>query len=78
MVKGPNFDEILHYLNWEVEENLASTFVGSTWSFVFFIPTTTANDLRLKGFLPQMFSITFLSYPNSWEKASISLFNVEC
>jgi len=26
---------------------LRSTFVGSAWSFEFFIPTTTANDLRL-------------------------------
>jgi len=25
-----------------------STFVGSAWSFVFFIPATTANDLRLR------------------------------
>ena len=24
-----------------------STFVGSAWSFCFFIPATTANDLRL-------------------------------
>ena len=23
-------------------------FVGSAWSFVFFIPATTANDLRLR------------------------------
>ena len=26
-----------------------SAFVGSAWSFVFFIPTTTTNDLRLRG-----------------------------
>ena len=26
------------------------TFVSSAWSFVFFIPATKANDLRLRGF----------------------------
>ena len=27
---------------------LAFDFVGSAWSFVLFIPATTANDLRLR------------------------------
>ena len=38
-----------------------STFVGSAWSFVFFIPATTANDLRLRrNSLSQILSITFI------------------
>ena len=52
---------------------LAFDFCRSAWSQFFFIPTTTANDLRLHGFLSQILSITFLSYLNSWERASISL-----
>ena len=40
------------------------SFVGSAWSFVFFSPTTTANDLRLrKDFLSQILSITFDFFP---------------
>ena len=31
-----------------------------------------------KDFQSQIVSITFFSYLNSWERASISLFNVEC
>ena len=31
-----------------------------------------------KDFLSQILSITLFSYLNSWERASISLFNVEC
>ena len=38
-----------------------STFVGSAWSFGFFIPATTAND----GFLYQILSIALFSYLNS-------------
>ena len=34
-----------------------STFVGSAWSFVFFIPTTMTSDFE--GFLSQILSITF-------------------
>ena len=37
---------------------------------VFFVPVTTANDLR---FLYQILSITLFSYLNSWERGSISL-----
>ena len=38
-----------------------STFVDSAWSFGFFIPATTANDLRLRRiFLSQILSITFM------------------
>ena len=33
---------------------------------------------NFKGFLYQILSITLFSYLNSWERASISLFNVEC
>ena len=41
-----------------------STFVGSTWSFVFFIPATTANDLRLRmiSILYLIHYFIFLSY----------------
>jgi len=44
-----------------------STFVGSEWSFSF-----------SEGFQYQILSITLFSYLNSWERASISLFNVQC
>ena len=43
------------------------TFVGSAWSFVFFIPTKTASDF--KGFLSQILSLIFL-----FLRASISFF----
>ena len=51
-------------------------FVFDFWFWVvihFFIPTTTANDLRLCGFPSQILSITFLSYLNSRDWARISL-----
>ena len=38
----------------------------------FFIPATTANDLRLRRiFLSQILSITFFNYLISWERASM-------
>ena len=40
----------------------------------FFIPATTANDLRLRGiFYPRFYPLHLFSYLNSWERASISL-----
>ena len=49
-----------------------STFVGSAWSFCFFIPATTANDLRLWRILyPRFYPLHLFSYLNSWERASI-------
>jgi len=43
----------------------------------FFIPTTTANDLRLRRiFYPRFYPLHPFSYLNSWGRASISLF--EC
>jgi len=54
-----------------------STFVGSAWSFVFFIPATTANDLRLRRiFYPRCYPWYLFSVLNSWERASI--FPFEC
>ena len=54
-----------------------STFVGSAWSFGFFIPATTANDLRLRRiFYPRFYPLHLFSYINSWERASI--FPFEC
>ena len=54
-------------------------FVGSAWSFGFFIRATTANDLRLwRIFYPKYYPLHLFSYPYSWERASMSLFNVEC
>ena len=51
-------------------------FVHSAWSFVFFNPATTANDLRLRRiFYPRFYPLHLFSYSNSWERASISLFN---
>ena len=50
---------------------------GSAWSFGFFIPATTANDLRLQRiFYPRSYPLHLFSYLNSWEKASI--FPFEC
>ena len=46
-----------------------STFVGSAWSFSFFIPATTANDLRLRRiFYPRFYPLHLFSYLNSWER----------
>ena len=43
----------------------------------FFIPTTTANDLRLRRiFYPRFHPLHLFSYLNSWERASI--FPFEC
>ena len=53
------------------------TFVGSSWSFGFFIPATTANDLRLRRiFYPRFYPLHLFSYLNSWARASI--FPFEC
>ena len=49
----------------------------SVWSFGFFIPATTANDLRLwRIFYPRFYPLHLFSYLNSWERASI--FPFEC
>ena len=54
-----------------------STFVGSAWLFVFFIPATTTNDLRLRrSFYCRFYPLQLFSYLNSWERASI--FPFEC
>ena len=54
-----------------------STFVGSAWSFFFFIPAKTANDLRLwRIFYPRFYPLHLFSYLNSWERAII--FPFEC
>jgi len=43
-----------------------STFVSSAWSFVFFIPVTTTNDLRLRRiFYPRFYPLHSFSYLNS-------------
>ena len=59
---------------------LSSTFVGSKWSFGFFIPATTANDIRLQRifsiFYPRFYSLHLFSCLNFWERASI--FPFEC
>ena len=48
------------------------TFVGFAWSFVFFIPATTANDLRLRRiFYPRFYPLHLFSYLNYWERSSI-------
>jgi len=39
-----------------------------------FHPATMANDLRLQRIYP----LHLFSYLNFWERASISLFNVQC
>ena len=51
-----------------------STFVGSAWSFGFFIPATTANDLWLRRiFYPRFYPSHLFSYLNSWERTSFSI-----
>ena len=47
-------------------------------SFFFFPRHNGQWPSTLKDFLSQILSITFFSYLNSSERASISLFNVEC
>ena len=46
----------------------------------FFIPATTANDLRLRRiFYPRFYPLHLFSYLNSWERAIIfPLLNVQC
>ena len=52
-------------------------FVGSAWSFGYFIRATTANDLRLRRiFYTRLYPLHLFSYLNSWERASI--FPFEC
>ena len=45
---------------------------------VFSSPPQRPMTSDFEGFLYQILSITIFSYLNSWERASISLFNVEC
>ena len=55
-------------------------FVGSAWSFVFFIPATTANDLRLRrSFYPRFDPLHFICPILILEKESVfSLVNFQC
>ena len=54
-----------------------STFVCFASSFGFFIPATTANDLRLRRiFYPRFYPLHLFSVLNSWERAST--FPFEC
>ena len=55
-----------------------STFVGSAWSLGFFIPPQRPMTSDFEGFLYQILFITLFSYLHSWERASISLLNVQC
>ena len=51
------------------------TFVGSVWSFGFFIPATTVNDLRLRRiFYPIFYPLHLFSFLNSLERASFFSF----
>ena len=45
---------------------------------VFSSPPQRPMTYDFEGFLYQILSITLFSYLNCWERASISLFNVEC
>ena len=45
---------------------------------LFSSPPQRPMTTDFEGFLSQILSITFQSYLNYWERASISLFNVEC
>ena len=53
-----------------------STLVGSAWSFWFFHPRHNGQWLPI--FYPTFYPLHLLSYLDSWKRASISLFNVEC
>ena len=56
---------------------LASTFVRSAWSFVFYHPRHNGQwPLTSKDFLSQILPLHLFSYPNSWDRASI--FPFEC
>ena len=45
----------------------------------FFIPATTANDLRLRGiFYPRLYPLIYFLILTFWERVSISLSNVQC
>ena len=56
---------------------LASDFCRFCVVSRFFIPVTTANDIRLRRiFYPRFYPLHLFSYLNSWERASIFLF--EC
>ena len=56
-----------------------STFVGSAWLFVFFIPATTVNDLRLEGFsIPDFIHYIYFSILILQKEPVFSLLNVPC
>ena len=68
---------------WHIKGVLLSTandvglFIKFVSFFSFFIPATTANDLRLRRiFYPRFYPLHLFSYLNSWERASIVHF--EC
>ena len=62
--------------SWKVHI-LASTFVRSAWSFVFYHPRHNGQwPLTSKDFLSQILPLHLFSYPNSWDRASI--FPFEC
>jgi len=67
-----NITTAANFLNYYYIFFWCSTFVCSAWSFGFFIPATTANDLRLRRiFHPRFYPLHY--FLNSWERASISL-----
>ena len=58
---------------------LASTFVGFAWSFSFFIPATTANDLRLGRIsIPDFIHYIYFLILILGKEPVFSLFNVQC
>ena len=74
--------QITEHLWWNYIYNLSIntifyTFVGSAWSFVFFIPATTVNDLRLRRiFYPRFYPLHLFSFLISWDR--VIIFPFEC
>ena len=68
-VRGP-WTNFTVNLTSKLKQLFAFDCVGSVWTFSFFIPAITANDLWLwKISIPNFIHFFFL---NSWERASIS------
>ena len=66
--------EWCNYLKWRFF--LAFDFCRFCLVISFFIPATTANDLRLQRiFYPRFYPLYLFSYLNSWERASIFPFD---
>ena len=68
-VGGSPLDKCCLYANTYIVFHTNTSVDATSWSFGFFIPAPTANDLRLwRIFNPRFYPFSYL---NSWERASI-------